>query len=173
MVTIMLFATQIRAPEDFPPRTCRSFDRQQCRRHLLSFIKKATRQAQPVRSRFGGRSSVRRGVRGEAKSFGRSSTRQCGPLRSGVQGLRRQFLGKSKGSGRRRCAKIQAHAPGLRNHSRPRLNSSMRYPFVLGAVIWRARQRLPKGHLKMRRETSARGTSHASNGEMSDILTIT
>src|SRR5260370_841449 len=36
-------------------------------------VKKAARQPQPVRSRFGEKSSVRRGVRGEAKSFGRSS----------------------------------------------------------------------------------------------------
>src|SRR5712672_1027921 len=36
-------------------------------------VKKAARQPQPVRSRFGEKSSVRRGVRGEAEPFGRSS----------------------------------------------------------------------------------------------------
>src|SRR5262249_33585783 len=36
-------------------------------------VKMAARQPQPVRSRFWRRSSVRREVRGEAKSFGRNS----------------------------------------------------------------------------------------------------
>ncbi len=49
---------------------------------------------QPVRSRFGGKSLVRRGVRGEAKSFGRSSMGQCEPLRLEVQGSRREFWEK-------------------------------------------------------------------------------